>query len=328
MGILVTHCQLAFGAMEVMRGRFTSAEAQLKQAIAARATTRYHVAASRARLAELWIHQGRYQEAAELLRGYEDEFEASPALARLYVANGEHARAAAVLRTYTRGLGSDCMRLAPALALLVELSLHGDDVGAASAAGRELLALEEECSSNEIRAMARQASGRIAIYKLEHAIAIEDLETALMLLLHRDRPLLSAQVRLDLGHALAGSGDRAGALVEVQAAKATFERLGIVPDLAACEAVVRRLHATGSEAPESAGRPRLQSGEFEKLTRREFEVARLVADGLTNRQIAARLVLSVRTVETHVDRILGKLDFHTRSQLTAWVVQEPRARIT
>ncbi len=328
MGILVTHCHLAFGAMEVMRGRFANAEARLKEAIGAHLTTRYHVAASRARLAELWIHQGRFREAAELLRGYEDEFEASQALARLYAANGEHARAAAVLKTYTRGLGSDCMRLAPALALLVELYLHCDDVGAASAAGRQLLALEEECSSNEIRAMARLASGRIAIYKLEYTTAIEDLETALMLLMHRDRPLLSAQVRLDLGRALAGSGDRAGALVELQAAQATFERLGIVPDLAACEAVTRRLHGSSSEAAESGGRPRLLSGEFEKLTRRESEVVRLVAKGLTNREIAARLVLSVRTVETHVDRIMGKLDFHTRSQLTAWVVQEPRAKIT
>jgi DNA-binding CsgD family transcriptional regulator len=220
------------------------------------------------------------------------------------------------------------MRLAPALALLVELYLRCDDVGAADAAGRQLLGLEDECSNNEIRAMARLASGRIAIYKLEYTSAIEDLETALMLLMHRDRPLLGAHVRLDLGRALAGSGDRAGALVELQAAKAPFERLGVVPDLEACESVTRRLHGDRSEAAESGVRPRLLSGEIEKLTRRESEVARLVAAGLTNRDIAARLVLSVRTVETHVDRIMGKLDFHTRSQLTAWVVQELRAKIT
>jgi DNA-binding NarL/FixJ family response regulator len=102
----------------------------------------------------------------------------------------------------------------------------------------------------------------------------------------------------------------------------------VVPDLAACEAVTRRLHGSSSEAAEGGGRPRLLSGEFEKLTRRESEVVRLVAEGLTNREIAARLVLSVRTVETHVDRVMGKLDFHTRSQLTAWVVQEARAKIT
>jgi predicted ATPase/DNA-binding CsgD family transcriptional regulator len=58
------------------------------------------------------------------------------------------------------------------------------------------------------------------------------------------------------------------------------------------------------------------------LTRREAEVAALVARGLTNRDIAARLVLSVRTVEAHVDHILTKLGFHTRTQLAAWAYEE------
>jgi DNA-binding NarL/FixJ family response regulator len=53
----------------------------------------------------------------------------------------------------------------------------------------------------------------------------------------------------------------------------------------------------------------------EGLTRREREVASLVAEGLTNREIAARLVLSVRTVAAHIDRVLGKLGLHSRTQL-------------
>jgi non-specific serine/threonine protein kinase len=57
------------------------------------------------------------------------------------------------------------------------------------------------------------------------------------------------------------------------------------------------------------------------LSRRESEVAELVASGLTNRDIAARLVVSVRTVDVHVDRILTKLGFHSRTQLTAWAHQ-------
>ncbi len=57
------------------------------------------------------------------------------------------------------------------------------------------------------------------------------------------------------------------------------------------------------------------------LTRREAEVAALAARGLTNRDIAARLFLSVRTVEAHVDHILTKLGFHTRTQLAAWAYE-------
>ncbi len=57
------------------------------------------------------------------------------------------------------------------------------------------------------------------------------------------------------------------------------------------------------------------------LTRRELEVAALVAQGLTSRDIAARLYLSVRTVETHVDHILAKLGFSRRTQLAAWAYE-------
>jgi non-specific serine/threonine protein kinase len=58
------------------------------------------------------------------------------------------------------------------------------------------------------------------------------------------------------------------------------------------------------------------------LTGREQEVATLVARGLSNRAIAGRLFLSVRTVEVHVDRILTKLGFANRTQLAAWAHDE------
>ena len=60
------------------------------------------------------------------------------------------------------------------------------------------------------------------------------------------------------------------------------------------------------------------------LTRRERQVADLVATGLTNREIAATLYLAVRTVEVHVDHILTKLGFRTRTRLAAWVHDEAR----
>lgn len=59
-----------------------------------------------------------------------------------------------------------------------------------------------------------------------------------------------------------------------------------------------------------------------RLTRREQDVAILVARGLTSKRIAARLFISERTAETHVDRILTKLDFHSRAQIAVWVVQK------
>lgn len=60
------------------------------------------------------------------------------------------------------------------------------------------------------------------------------------------------------------------------------------------------------------------------LTRREREVAALVAQGLTNREIAARLFISERTAESHVEQIRGKLGFRSRSQIAAWVADQAR----
>ena len=63
------------------------------------------------------------------------------------------------------------------------------------------------------------------------------------------------------------------------------------------------------------------------LTRREREIAELVASGLSNREIAARLFISKRTVDAHVEHIFGKLEISSRVQLTVLLQdQAPRAR--
>ncbi|MDQ3784136.1 MAG: LuxR C-terminal-related transcriptional regulator [Actinomycetota bacterium] len=57
------------------------------------------------------------------------------------------------------------------------------------------------------------------------------------------------------------------------------------------------------------------------MTRREREVAELVAKGLTNREIAEHLFLSERTAQNHVQHILTKLDLSNRSQIAVWVTK-------
>src|SRR5207302_7965393 len=60
------------------------------------------------------------------------------------------------------------------------------------------------------------------------------------------------------------------------------------------------------------------------LGKRELDVARLVAEGLSNKQIAARLFISDRTVATHVGNILNKLGFNSRAQVATWVASSNR----
>jgi non-specific serine/threonine protein kinase len=62
------------------------------------------------------------------------------------------------------------------------------------------------------------------------------------------------------------------------------------------------------------------------LTRREAEVAQLLADGLSNREIAERFHLSIRTVESHVDHILTKLQLPNRTRVAAWFLARRTGR--
>ena len=64
------------------------------------------------------------------------------------------------------------------------------------------------------------------------------------------------------------------------------------------------------------------AGPAPKLTDRETEVLRLVAKGLSYRQIAERLVLSHRTVQNHVQNTLGKLQLHNRVELTRYAIEQ------
>ena len=72
-----------------------------------------------------------------------------------------------------------------------------------------------------------------------------------------------------------------------------------------------------NQRPKAA--PTARSGAHALLTGRQLDVARLVTDGLTNKQIADRLFLSERTVETHITNILNKLGLNSRTQISRWM---------
>jgi non-specific serine/threonine protein kinase len=99
-------------------------------------------------------------------------------------------------------------------------------------------------------------------------------------------------------------GDKAFA-----AAKRRGEQLGFDA------AIAFALHEQppGTSTPDTAAPAR--------LTKRERQVAGLIAEGLTNQAIADRLVISPRTAQGHVEHILAKLGFTSRTQVAAWVVE-------
>jgi DNA-binding NarL/FixJ family response regulator len=104
--------------------------------------------------------------------------------------------------------------------------------------------------------------------------------------------------------------------------KAAYQR-GL--ELSAADAVAYALQQPPKKPPDKPPeqRPSLAVPAAARLTPREVQVVQLVAEGRSNKEIAARLVISQRTAEGHVERILTKLGFTSRAQVAAWVASQP-----
>ena len=102
--------------------------------------------------------------------------------------------------------------------------------------------------------------------------------------------------------------DRPVAISEARAALAAFDRLGAVPDADGAAAFLRSLGVKGRTGPKN----------LELLSKRELEVLRLVAQGLSNHEIAERLFISNKTAAHHVSNILSKLALRSRTEAAAY----------
>jgi DNA-binding CsgD family transcriptional regulator len=151
----------------------------------------------------------------------------------------------------------------------------------------------------------------------------EPLLAAVALLRGVDRsPALGAAAE-DAGEALARAGRVAEGRRLLEEAHGTYERLGAVHDRARVGAALRRLGARYGPRGSRPARPRTG---LESLTPAQRAVAELVAEGLSNPEVARRLFVSTRTVETHVAHAFKKLDLRSRDELRR-VVRAGDARV-
>ena len=121
-------------------------------------------------------------------------------------------------------------------------------------------------------------------------------------------PFEHAQLAFDDGRRLAAGGDRPAGRAGLEKAHRLFSDLGADPYVQACAKQLADLHVTA--APSS-------QGSLLGLSRAELAVARLVATGLSNREVASQLYVSVKTVEFHLRNSYVKLDISSRRALAA-----------
>jgi DNA-binding NarL/FixJ family response regulator len=127
-----------------------------------------------------------------------------------------------------------------------------------------------------------------------------------------DAPIEAARARTLAGRALATAGDRPRAIAELERAAAVLEACGAVSYRNEAERALRRLGRRFHHRQRATG---ATGGGVGSLTRRELEIAELLRARRTNREIAAELFLSQKTVETHLRHIFGKLGVSSRASV-------------
>jgi DNA-binding CsgD family transcriptional regulator len=235
------------------------------------------------------------------------------AQAWLALAKDDHEQVAAALQPIARlpsWIGVDEPGWRPWLALSVEAQVA---LGRDDEAERILVPFEALAAARGRRsalAAAARARGTLEAARghQEHAEAAFQASLAHFgtLPMPFDRALLEAAYGRFLRH----TGRRSAALKQLEAARTRFASLGARPYL---ERSDHELAACGRTPPKRAVGPRAT------LTPQELAVARLVADGQTNRQAAAELVVSVKTIEYHLGNAYAKLGVTSRTQLAVAV---------
>jgi DNA-binding CsgD family transcriptional regulator len=300
---LFPFCHVIHGGILAATGRWEQAEDELGRAVAAfDAGERAMRVLALTRLAELRLRQGRIEDARQLLAGYEEHPLALRATVNLWLVDGQEALAAATLERRLEQIGTDSLLAAPLLLLLVEAQL-AQGVPADESA-EALAALARHAGQRALEAESALATGRASRASGKDGTA--DLARALELFSTLELPYEAARARIALAEALAESKPPV-ALGEAKLALSAFDRLGAGRDADRAAELVRRLGGGTRPGPRRDA----------TLTVREEEVLELLAAGMTNRQIAERLFLSIKTVEHHVSRVLTKLGLSGRAEAAA-----------
>ena len=228
----------------------------------------------------------------------------------LALEDGDARAAADASERILRRLGDAALlERVPPLELLARARARLGELEPAEKAGAALHEITAALTTPYLRGRSRLVAAELAAARGDHEEARRASEDAVDLFDETAAPYEGALARLVLAQSLSTLGRDKAAAAEANIAGRTFSALGAARDVKRAAAVGTR---AGQPGPEAGGRA------LSELTARECEVLRLVAQGLSDVEIAERLVLSAHTVHRHVANVRVKLRLPSRASAVAY----------
>ena len=302
-------CRTQYAAVCMWHGEWDEAERELEAAVQELTESRPGMTSEgAARLGELRRLQGRLDEAHVLFDRAEGHPLATVGRAALALDGGDPTSAADLAERYLRGVHpNNRTERVRALEILVRARLGAGRAKEAGAAVDELADIALAAGTLPLRATAGLCRGLVAAATGDLDGARRQHEDALDLFHRSGATLEAARARLELASVLTQAGRVDAAASEVQRAVAQLSKIAARLELARAERQLEEIRGQApSEAADTAG-----------LTRRELDVLRLIAKGLSNQRVGEQLFISEHTVHRHVANTLSKLNVPSRSAAVA-----------
>jgi DNA-binding CsgD family transcriptional regulator len=309
---LFSACRIQYASLLTLRGEW--AEAELEIEALRRHVERVQprlVPIALIRLGDLRRRQGRWEEADQLLAESGAHFLAVLGRGQLALDRGEPAAAAELAEEYLRRVPpTDRTERLPGLDVLCRARASEGAFQAARTALEELRTVAETVGTEPMRATVLHAEGCLLAGKGDHKAACGHLEESASLFELNRAPFEAARSRFQLAQTLIALGRRDPAAINLRASRSVFEKLGATRHAAAARILLQELDLKPHGPIGSAAK-------LGRLTAREIEVLRLVAQGLNDKEAAARLHLSEHTIHRHVGNILTKTGLPSRAAAVA-----------
>ncbi|MGZ8393026.1 MAG: LuxR C-terminal-related transcriptional regulator, partial [Gemmatimonadales bacterium] len=309
---LFSACRIQYASLLTLRGEWAEAEREIE-------ALRRHVERVQPRvvpialirLADLRRRQGRWEEADALLTESGSHYLGVLGCATLALERGESIKAAELAEEYLQRVPTnDRTERVSGLDVLARALTAEGRLDQARIPLEELRGIADTVGTEPLQATVAHADGCLHAAAGDHRAACTRLEESADLFERNRTPFEAARSRLQLAHSLLALSRRDPATIALRTAGTTFEQLGAARHAGAARLLLQELDLK----PHGPIGPAARLG---RLTPREIEVLRLVAQGLSDKESAVRLKLSEHTIHRHVGNILTKTGLPSRAAAVA-----------